>query len=143
VERTPIIRSKLAFPSLRGQLVERARLDRRLADLISRFPVVCVVATAGAGKTTAVVQTIRHLDRPVAWLAVDSSETSAGRLLTYLEATLALRVPAADGVATRALGAGVQPRRRPGCWPRRSVTTRCCSCSTTSNASPASPTPSA
>jgi ATP/maltotriose-dependent transcriptional regulator MalT len=114
VERTPIIRSKLAFPSLRGQLVERTRLDRRLEHLISRFPVVCVVATAGAGKTTAVVQATRRLDLPVAWLAVDSSETSTGRLLTYLEATLALRVPAADGVATRALGAGVQHQEAAG-----------------------------
>ncbi len=114
MERAPIIRSKLAVPSLRGHLVERSRLDRRLADLISRFSVVCVVATAGAGKTTAVVRATGSLGLPVAWLGVDASETSAGRLLTYLEATLALRVPAADGVATRALRAGVQHQEAAG-----------------------------
>jgi pimeloyl-ACP methyl ester carboxylesterase len=42
-----------------------------------------VVATAGAGKTTAVVQATRGMRLPVAWLGVDTSETSAGRLLTY------------------------------------------------------------
>jgi ATP/maltotriose-dependent transcriptional regulator MalT len=63
-------------------VVERVRVEQRLGELLDRFSIVCVVATAGAGKTTAVVQATRGMRLPVAWLGVDTSETSAGRLLT-------------------------------------------------------------
>ncbi|HEX5620023.1 MAG TPA: BTAD domain-containing putative transcriptional regulator [Solirubrobacteraceae bacterium] len=102
-----IVRAKLAVPTLPEERVDRPRLDRRLAELIERNPVVAVSATAGAGKTTAVASAIRHLDRPVAWLTLDRTDTAPGRLVTYLEEALAAIVPDVVGTATRALSVGV------------------------------------
>jgi DNA-binding SARP family transcriptional activator len=102
-----IVRAKLAVPTLPEERVDRPRLDRRLADLIERHRVVAVSATAGAGKTTAVAAAIRQLDRPVAWLTLDRTDTAPGRLVTYLEEALSAIEPDVVGTATRALSIGV------------------------------------
>lgn len=102
------------MPALSGELVQRSRIDEQLGALVSDCSIVMVVATAGAGKTTAVVHAMRHVGLPVAWLGVSSSEQSPGRLLTYLEAALASRVPDVAGVATRALVAGVSHQEAAG-----------------------------
>ncbi len=104
---TPVIRSKLRVPALPDQFVERPRLGRLLAELIEHRRTVVVSATAGAGKTTAVVSALELLDRPAVWLAVDRTDAAPGRLLTYLEAALAVRVATVAGVASGALGAGI------------------------------------
>jgi ATP/maltotriose-dependent transcriptional regulator MalT len=62
----PVIQSKLKVPALPDQVVERPRLHRLLAELIKHRRVAVVSATAGAGKTTAVVSATALLDRPVA-----------------------------------------------------------------------------
>lgn len=74
-------------------------------DLIAQNQVVCVYATAGAGKTTAVRHAVERLERRVAWLSVDTTDDAPGRLLTYLEAALAVATPAVQGVVNAALGA--------------------------------------
>jgi DNA-binding SARP family transcriptional activator len=102
-----VIRSKLKAPALPEQLIARPRVERLLATLIDRHRVVVVAATAGAGKTTAVARAAGLVDRPVAWLTVDRTDTAPGRLVTYLEAALARVVPELGGVATGALAAGV------------------------------------
>lgn len=107
IERTPVVRAKVAAPPLPERWVERTRLDRHLAGLVARYPVVTVVATAGSGKTTAVSRAVAGIGLPVAWLRVDGSDAAAGRLLVYLEAALASRVPAVDGVAMRAVASGI------------------------------------
>jgi DNA-binding SARP family transcriptional activator len=100
-----VIRRKIAVPPPPERLVERERIDRLLAELIEAHQLVRVCATAGAGKTTAVVQAVRRLDYRVAWLTLDDTDAAAGRLVTYLEAALATQVEAARGVATGALAA--------------------------------------
>src|ERR687894_352391 len=106
-EETPrIIRSKLRPPEPSDHVVARPRIEQRLRDLLGRHAVVVVSATAGSGKTTAVTRALGGHDR-LAWLTLDDGDVAPGRLLTYLEAALAERVPDADGVATGALGAGV------------------------------------
>ncbi|MGW1726443.1 BTAD domain-containing putative transcriptional regulator [Streptomyces sp. NPDC002306] len=69
---------------------------------------VKVLATAGAGKTTAVVQALRDLDRPVAWVSLDGTEQAAGRLLVYIEAAVENMVPSAAAVASDALSSSLQ-----------------------------------
>src|SRR5439155_27283484 len=66
---------------------------------------VWVCATAGSGKTTAVTHALEHQPRRVAWLTLDDTDAAAGRLVTYLEATLGGHADGARGVATRALAA--------------------------------------
>src|SRR5581483_12071424 len=99
------IRRKVAVPPPPQRLVERERIDRLLAQLVQDHRLVWVCATAGSGKTTAVVQALSRIERPVAWLTLDDTDAAAGRLVTYLEAALGSQLPGPRGVATRALAA--------------------------------------
>jgi DNA-binding SARP family transcriptional activator len=98
-----VIRRKLAIPEVTERALGRPRLERLVAMLVERYPVVWVAATAGAGKTTAVVQAVRSIERPVTWLTLDATDAAPGRLVTYLEAALARCAPQVDGVGTGAL----------------------------------------
>jgi DNA-binding SARP family transcriptional activator len=100
-----VIRRKIAVPPSPERLVVRERIDRLVRDLIEAHALVWVCATAGSGKTTAVTEALPGLGREVAWLTLDDTDAAAGRLVTYLEAALAARVPASRGVATAALAA--------------------------------------
>jgi DNA-binding SARP family transcriptional activator len=102
-----VIRAKVGLPPLSEARVGRPRVERLLADLIERHRLVVVAATAGAGKTTAVAAATRALDRPLAWLTLDWTDSAPGRLVTYLEAALAGPAPGVAGVATGALAARI------------------------------------
>ena len=102
-----MIQGKLQVPALPRQHVARPRLERMLAALVQSHRVVVVSATAGAGKTTAVARAAGWLDRPVAWLTVDRTDTAPGRLVTYLEAALIRVLPQIEAVATAAVAGGV------------------------------------
>ena len=97
-----IIRTKVSVPALPKEFVERTRVDDVLAALLRARRITVLSATAGAGKTTAVVSTLRSSEDRVAWLTVDRTDVAPGRLVTYLEAALGL-----GGVATTALAAGI------------------------------------
>ncbi|NEC88442.1 BTAD domain-containing putative transcriptional regulator [Streptomyces sp. SID12501] len=103
-----LIQHKISVPDVPERLVPRPRIETALGALIERRQVVLVLATAGAGKTTAISQATAHLPHPVAWLSVDATDAQPGRLLAYLEDALAQHAPAAHQVATRALRAGIQ-----------------------------------
>lgn len=84
-----IIASKVAPPALPERLIDRPRLEQRLADLIGRHRLLWVRATAGSGKTTAVARAVASLPTASCWLTVDDTEAAPGRLLVYLDAALA------------------------------------------------------
>ncbi|MHA6794307.1 BTAD domain-containing putative transcriptional regulator [Pseudonocardia bannensis] len=98
-----VIQLKITPPPVGGTVVRRPRIESLLSRLIEQHRVVCVLASAGAGKTTAVLQAAQQLRRPFAWLAVDATDTVTGRLLTYLEAAIARQVPGVKGLAGAAL----------------------------------------
>ena len=98
-----MIRRKITPPPLPPTVVRRPRVESLLARLIEQNKVVCVYASAGAGKTTAVLQAASTLNRPLAWFGVDGTDVATGRLLTYLEAALAVHVPSVEGLATATL----------------------------------------
>ena len=100
-----VIRRKIMVPPLADSVVPRRRVDTLLTGLLDQHRLVFIYASAGAGKTTAIVQAAQRLQRPLAWLDLDSTDSATGRLLTYLEAALAVQVPEAAGVATSALAA--------------------------------------
>ena len=104
-----LVRAKLTMPDPDDRLVARARLDADIAHLLARHPVVVVAAVAGAGKTVAVAQALRALDRPAAWVRLDTSDRAAGRLVVYLEAAAAARYPAVAGRASAAMRDGAPP----------------------------------
>lgn len=98
-----VIQLKITPPPVGGAVVRRPRIESLLSRLIEQHRVVCVLASAGAGKTTAVLQAAQQLRRPLAWLSIDATDSVTGRLLTYLEAAIARQVPAVEGVASAAL----------------------------------------
>ncbi|WP_260256127.1 BTAD domain-containing putative transcriptional regulator [Streptomyces sp. 840.1] len=94
-------------PEPGDDIVRRDRLTLSLRSLLERHTVATVCAPAGGGKTTAVALALRDVDRPVAWLVLDGSERTAGRLLAYLEAAVEPQVPRARRVASDALRQGM------------------------------------
>ena len=96
-----VIRAKLTPPNLHGHVVERPRVEAHLAGSVHEAAVVWVCATAGAGKTTAVLRAAARDPRQLRWLTVDATDRAPGRLLTYLEAALAPE-PGATGDSRRA-----------------------------------------
>jgi ATP/maltotriose-dependent transcriptional regulator MalT len=102
-----VIRRKVRPPALPSTVVRRPRVESLLARLIEQHRVVCAFASAGAGKTTAVLQAAGQLDRPLAWLSLDSTDAAPGRLVVYLEAALAAEAPAVAGVGAAALAAKI------------------------------------
>lgn len=99
----PVIQLKITPPPVSTTVVRRPRIESLLSRLIEKHRVVCVLASAGAGKTTAVLQAAGQLRRPLAWLGVDATDAVTGRLLTYLEAAIARQVPEVEGMASAAL----------------------------------------
>lgn len=102
-----IIRRKITPPPLDSTVSRRPRVETLLVRLIEQHRLVVVYASAGAGKTTAVLQAADRLDRPLAWLDLDTTDVATGRLLVYLEAALARQVPEVRGVAAGALAANL------------------------------------
>ena len=104
---TWIIRRKISPPSLGPLVVRRRRVENLIIKLVDQHRLVCVYASAGAGKTTAILQAADRSQRKLAWLDVDTTDAATGRLLVYLEAALSPQVPAVAGVATSALAAQI------------------------------------
>lgn len=100
-----VIRRKITAPQLPNTVVPRERVETLLTGLMDQHRILFIYASAGAGKTTAILQSARRLARPLVWLDLDNTDVATGRLLVYLEAALALQVPTVAGVATSALAA--------------------------------------
>lgn len=105
--RAPVIAHKVRPPRLSARVVPRPRVQHRLRELLDAADVVVVAATAGAGKTTAVLEALEARDTSVAWLTVDSPDTEPGRLIAYLEAALREQVPAVGWRASDAIAVGL------------------------------------
>ncbi|MFF0038873.1 BTAD domain-containing putative transcriptional regulator [Streptomyces mirabilis] len=105
--KLPLIASKLTVPELPETYAPRPRLRHCLHSAMEGHHIVSVSATAGAGKTTAVVDAVRTSGRPVAWLSVDRTDRTAGRLLAYLEASITRIAPDAADVASGAMAAQI------------------------------------
>src|SRR5512133_157181 len=95
----PLIRTKLRLPFTRPGLVDRPRLQARLAQGL-RGPLTLVTAPAGFGKTTLVASCVAGCGMPVAWLSLDKDDNQAGRFLRYLVAALREAAPAIGVTAT-------------------------------------------
>jgi LuxR family transcriptional regulator, maltose regulon positive regulatory protein len=113
-------------PPFRPGLVARGRLVERLADARD-VPLALVVAPAGYGKTTALLEWAEEDPRPFAWIAVDHDDNDAARLLAAIAlaldeiepvgraifAALSACRPEQVDIVARRLGEAVAARRRP------------------------------
>jgi DNA-binding SARP family transcriptional activator len=107
VRPASLVEAKCIVPAAPERLVARPRLIADLVRLTRAHRVIDVTATAGAGKTTLVVQTALELGRPVGWLTLDDTDAAPGRLLTYLDAAIRRAVPETPDVVADALAAQV------------------------------------
>ena len=76
-----VVRTKLAMPRLRPQLVARPRLTAEL-DRAGDVAMVLVSAPAGFGKTTLLASVLRH-GPPVAWVSLDTRDGDPARFWGY------------------------------------------------------------
>ena len=84
---TQLLTSKLYIPPLRPSLVPRPRLIQVLNEgLQMKKRLTLVSAPAGFGKTTLMVDWLKQIDVPVAWLSLDEADSDLPRFLAYLAA---------------------------------------------------------
>ena len=88
-----LLSTKFNIPALRSGLVSRSRLlDRLDTGLLQdgKFErkLTLVSAPAGYGKTTLVIEGIRRIGLPIAWLSLDEADNDPRRFITYLIAAL-------------------------------------------------------
>ncbi|MFF3950091.1 BTAD domain-containing putative transcriptional regulator [Streptomyces sp. NPDC001902] len=67
-----------ALPDLPAHVVPRPRVTRRVLQALAGHPVLVVAASAGSGKTTAVLQAARALPGPAAWIPLGGLPTGDG-----------------------------------------------------------------
>lgn len=82
-ETTPLVEAKLLTPRLRGDLVERPRIQLAL-DEGRGAPVTLVAAPPGYGKTTAVRTWCAGRSEALAWVTLDASDNDPVRLWSYI-----------------------------------------------------------
>ena len=83
----PLIRTKLHRPQVTGELVCRRRLHERM-DLGLQTPLTVVAAPAGYGKSVLVSHWAEELERPCAWLSLNTSESDIHLFSEYLLAAV-------------------------------------------------------
>jgi len=109
----PLLKTKLAMPLTRANLVARPKLYQHLdADLQQEAgfgrKLTLVSAPAGYGKTTVITQWLARLSYPVAWLSLDEKDDDPARFLAYLIAALS-GIQSDFGTKIRELLANPQP----------------------------------
>jgi hypothetical protein len=104
-----LVRSKTRVPAIADIVIPRRRVVEELVRAAEGRSVLEVVASAGSGKTTAVVQFVAARAGPCGWLTLGESDGSPGRFITYLAAAADAIEPTASRQTTRRLAAGVSP----------------------------------
>lgn len=85
----PILHTKLHIPRVRSELVSRPRLTGQLNASLNRV-LTLIVAPAGSGKTTLVIEWQQQYSHPLAWVSLDTGDNEPIRFLTYLISALTM-----------------------------------------------------
>jgi LuxR family maltose regulon positive regulatory protein len=101
------IPTKVILPQRRKDLFTRQRLINLLYDLMDE-KLVLVIAPAGYGKTSLLIDFASQVDLPVCWYAVDELDQTAERFFTYFIAALHRRFPE-FGEASKAAVRAINP----------------------------------
>jgi DNA-binding SARP family transcriptional activator len=102
-----LLEAKVRAPHVREMAVVRPRLSQLIHSRLATVDVLWITATAGAGKTTAVVHALGDMYQPVAWMRLDRGEVMPGRFLVYLEQALLSALPGREQVVASALERGL------------------------------------
>jgi ATP/maltotriose-dependent transcriptional regulator MalT/two-component SAPR family response regulator len=98
----PISRIKVRIPFRRHELITRSRLIETLYDQLERR-LLLLVAPAGYGKTSLLVDFAQQSEMPVCWFSLDSLDQEPQRFLRYMIAAIAERFPSFGKDALAAL----------------------------------------
>jgi len=83
----PLLRTKISVPQIPAEFVHRHRLTALVGRGV-RGPLTLVVAPAGYGKTSLLVEWAREAHSAVAWLNLDEDDNDLGRFFRYLVGAL-------------------------------------------------------
>ncbi len=89
-----LLRTKLYFPQINPDLINRPRLFEGLNQGLNR-KLTLICAPAGYGKSTLAISWLGSSARPAAWLSLDELDSDLPRFLTYVAA--AIRTVFPDG----------------------------------------------
>jgi ATP/maltotriose-dependent transcriptional regulator MalT len=106
---TPLLTTKLYAPPPHARLGARPQLWQRLAEgQAQTAPFLLICAPAGFGKTTLVLEWLRRIQQPFAWLSLEAGDDDATRFWRYVIAALQT-VASAVGTASQSLLDTPQP----------------------------------
>ena len=88
----PVIGTKVAIPRRRTDTLRRQRLLDAIHHMIDR-QLYLVVAPAGYGKTTLLVDFAADSEMPVCWYSLAPSDAEPAQFLNYLVASIQARFP--------------------------------------------------
>src|SRR5512144_1910611 len=88
----PISRIKVRVPFRRRELISRPRLIETLYDQLEKR-LLLLVAPAGYGKTSLLVDFAQQAELSVCWFSLDSLDQEPQRFLRYMIAAITERFP--------------------------------------------------
>ena len=102
-----VTRTRILLPRRRSHLLSRQRLLDLLFDLLdNKFTIL--IAPAGYGKTSLLIDFANHIELPVCWYAVDKLDHQLVRFVAHFIASLNLKFPKFGRSSTSALDNATQ-----------------------------------
>jgi len=89
----PILITKVVLPALREEILSRKRLTTLFEDLLD-CKLIIVIAPAGYGKTSLLLDLAHHNEIPFCWYTLDSLDQEIDRFLAHFIASITRRFPA-------------------------------------------------